>query len=151
MVWHFFWHRLLQLHFGIADGSRTFCKYSQHSVYVCTGISLFRMPTVSTTVPVIYGEGGIAAAVKHHANYSKYYSTGNNLCDIFRSKCIYFCIHSETCESSEKESVERRNLHRHKRLSGSNGKSKIKRIKEFRRILYGCSKTVSVQDFFVLF
>ena len=66
-------------------------------------------------------------------------------------KCIYFCIHSETCESSEKESVERRNLHRHKRLSGSNGKSKIKRIKEFRRILYGCSKTVSVQDFFVLF
>ena len=49
------------------------------------------------------------------------------------------------------ESVERRNLHRHKRLSGSNGKSKIKRIKEFRRILYGCSKTVSVQDFFVLF
>ena len=33
----------------------------------------------------------------------------------------------------------------------SNGKSKIKRIKEFRRILYGCSKTVSVQDFFVLF
>ena len=30
-------------------------------------------------------------------------------------------------------------------------KSKIKRIKEFRRILYGCSKTVSVQDFFVLF
>ena len=64
---------------------------------------------------------------------------------------IYFCIHSETCESSEKESVERRNLHRHKRLSGSNGKSKIKRIKEFRRILYGCSKTVSVQDFFVLF
>ena len=64
---------------------------------------------------------------------------------------FYFCIHSETCESSEKESVERRNLHRHKRLSGSNGKSKIKRIKEFRRILYGCSKTVSVQDFFVLF
>ncbi|EDM87783.1 hypothetical protein RUMOBE_01593 [Blautia obeum ATCC 29174] len=47
--------------------------------------------------------------------------------------------------------MERRNLHRHKRLSGSNGKSKIKRIKEFRRILYGCSKTVSVQDFFVLF
>ena len=93
-------------------------------------------------------EGGIAAAMG-----STMPTTANPTAQGMIS-VISFAVNvfiSETCESSEKESVERRNLHRHKRLSGSNGKSKIKRIKEFRRILYGCSKTVSVQDFFVLF
>lgn len=96
-------------------------------------------------------EGGIAAAMGSTMPTTANPTAQGMISVISFAVNVFFCIHSETCESSEKESVERRNLHRHKRLSGSNGKSKIKRIKEFRRILYGCSKTVSVQDFFVLF